>query len=186
MSDILKNTDAHTQASFSFKNRLFRFIWIIVYAVLFKLSPRPFHWWRSFLLRLFDAKIGKGCHVYPKARIWAPWNLKMGDYSCLADEVICDSMDKIIIGEKVVISQRARLITGSHDYENPKFTLHTKPIDIKSHAWVASEAFICQGVTIGNGTVIGARSVVTHDMPAWMVCAGNPCKPIKPRAMKEE
>ena len=185
MADILKNTDAHTQPSFSFKNRLYRFIWIIVYVLLFKFSPRPLHWWRSFLLRLFGAKIGKGCHIYPKARIWAPWNLEMGGYSCLADEVICESMDKITIGERVVISQGARLITGSHDYENPRFPLYTRPINIKSHVWIASEAFICQGVTIEEGAVIGARSVVTNDIPAWMVCVGDPCRPIKKRKMEK-
>ena len=184
MPDTLNNADAHTQPSFTLKNRLCRFAWIIAYVLLFKFSPRPLHWWRSFLLRCFGAKIGRGCHVYPKARIWAPWNLEMGNYSCLADEVICESMDKIIIEDKVVISQGVRLITGSHDYEDPKFPLYTKPINIKSHVWIASEAFICQGVTIEEGAVIGARSVVTHDMPAWTVCAGNPCKPIKSRMLR--
>ena len=180
MSDILKDTDAHTQPSFSLKNRILRFFWIIVYVLLFEFSPRPLHGWRSFLLRLFGAKVGRGCHIYPRVKIWAPWNLKMGDYSCLADHAVCDSMDKIIIGKKVVISQGARLITGTHDYEDPGFRLCTKPINIGSNTWIAAEAFICPGITIGERTVIGARSVITHDMPAWMVCAGNPCRPIKP------
>jgi len=63
--------------------------------------------------------------------------------------------------------------------------LITKPIEIKDNAWVASEAFLHPGVTIGSGCVIGARSVVTKDMPDWMVCAGHPCKPIKPRIINE-
>ena len=181
MSDILKNIDAHTQPCFSLANRIRRFLWNLAYVLLFRFSPRFLHSWRSYLLRIFGAKIGKGCHVYPKAKIWAPWNLEMGNYSCLADDVMCDSMDRVIISEKVVISQGTRLITGSHDYENPRFPLYAKPINIKSHVWVATEAFICQGVTIEEGAVIGARSVVTHDIPAWTVCAGNPCKVIKQR-----
>ncbi|MGY2134548.1 hypothetical protein ACW9KT_20135 [Hymenobacter sp. HD11105] len=59
----------------------------------------------------------------------------------------------------------------------------TKPIYIGDHAWVAAEAFIHPGVTIGAGCVIGARAVVTKDMPAWMVCGGHPCVPIKTRSV---
>jgi putative colanic acid biosynthesis acetyltransferase WcaF len=59
-----------------------------------------------------------------------------------------------------------------------------KPITIGSECWVAAEVFLGPGVDIGNGAVIGARSVVTKDMPEWMVCAGNPCKPIKIRSIK--
>ncbi len=55
------------------------------------------------------------------------------------------------------------------------------PIYIGDHAWIAAEAFVHPGVIIGEGCVIGARSVVNKDMPAWMVCAGHPCKPIKER-----
>ncbi|RYF46866.1 MAG: putative colanic acid biosynthesis acetyltransferase, partial [Cytophagaceae bacterium] len=51
------------------------------------------------------------------------------------------------------------------------------------NAWVAAEVFIHPGVTIGNGCVIGARSVVVSDMPQWMVCTGHPCKPLKPRVI---
>jgi putative colanic acid biosynthesis acetyltransferase WcaF len=51
--------------------------------------------------------------------------------------------------------------------------------------WIAAEAFIHPGITIGEGCVIGARSVVTKDMPAWMVCSGHPCKPLKERTMEK-
>ena len=181
MSEILKNVDVHTQASFSFKNRLMRLAWNIVYVALFRLSPVPFHPWRSFLLKLFGAKIGRGCHIYPGAKIWAPWNLEFGDYVGVASGAICYSMAKITLGDKVVVSQGAHLCTGSHDYKNPRFPLFAKPINVGSNAWIAAETFVCPGVTIGEGAVVGARSVVTKDMPAWTVCAGNPCKPIKPR-----
>ena len=50
-----------------------------------------------------------------------------------------------------------------------------------TEAWLAAECFVMPGVSIGDGAVIGARSVVTKDMAAWTVCAGHPCVPIKPR-----
>ena len=184
MPDVLKETNAYTSPSFTLKNRLRRAVWNLFYVLLFRFSPRLFHSWRNFLLRTFGAKIGKGCHVYPRAKVWAPWNLIMEDYSCLADDVVCDSMDKVHIGKKVVVSQGTHIVTGSHDYTDPKFRLFTRPVAIGSHAWIAAEVFICPGVRIGEGAVVGARSVVTRDIPAWRVCAGDPCKPLKEREIK--
>lgn len=184
MSVILKDIDPYTQPSFSLKNRLARLVWAIVYTLFFQTSPRPFHAWRAFLLRCFGAKLGKGCHVYPKAKIWAPWNLVMEDHAGMADNVNCYSIAVISLGKKVVVSQGTFLCTGTHDYEDPSFQLYAKPIYVGDNAWLCAECFIHPGITIGEGTVIGARSVVTKDMPAWKVCAGNPCKPIKHRIIK--
>lgn len=181
MSAVLKNLYPYTQPSFSLQNRLARIAWGIVYTFVFRTSPRPFHSWRSFLLRSFGAKLGKGCHVYPKAQIWTPWNLVMADYAGIADDVNCYSIAVVSLGKKVVVSQGAYLCTGTHDYEDPNFQLYAKPIYVEDNAWLCAESFIAPGVTIGEGCVIGARSVVTKNMPAWKVCAGNPCKPIKPR-----
>ncbi len=182
---ILQGIDPFRQPSFSLKNRMTRLVWNAVYLVFFRFSPVPFHPWRALLLRCFGARIGRGCRVYPKVVVWGPWNLEMDDYSCIANEVLCYSMAKIKIGEKAIISQGVRLYTGSHDYTDPNFQLYAKPIVVGPQAWVAVEAFVLPNVTIGKGAVIGARSVVTRDMPAWTVCAGNPCKPIKPRQIKQ-
>lgn len=184
MSAILKDVDPYRSPSFSIGNRLARLAWGIVDSTLFRFSPRPFHGWRAFLLRCFGAKLGKGCHVYPGARIWAPWNLVMEDEAGMADGVTCYSMATITLGRRVVVSQGAHLCTGTHDYESPKFQLYALPISVGANAWLCAECFIGPGVVIGEGAVIGARSVVTKSMPERMVCAGNPCKPIKPRIQR--
>ncbi|RZK38700.1 MAG: putative colanic acid biosynthesis acetyltransferase [Hymenobacter sp.] len=175
------NTDTVTGPSFSLRNRLGRLVWGVFSVVLFRCSPRPLHAWRSFLLRCFGAKVGVGVHVYPGAKIWAPWNLELGDACAVASGVTLYSQGKIVIGPRAVISQGAHLVTGTHDYSDPGFPLTTKPISIGAYVWVAAESFIHPGVTINTGCVIGARSVVTKDMPEWMVCSGHPCIPIKPR-----
>ena len=109
----------------------------------------------------------------------------MDDYAGMADDVNCYSMATVTLGKKVVISQGAHLCTGTHDYESPHFQLYALPIHIGDSAWVCAESFIGPGVNVGEGAVIGARSVVTKAMPAWMVCAGNPCRPLKNRKIRD-
>lgn len=182
---VLKDINPRIQPSFSLQNRLARVLWGICYLLLFRPSPRPLHEWRSFLLRCFGAKIGRHCHVYPSVEIWAPWNLELEDYVGIGDQVSCYTMAKISCGEGVVISQGSYLCTGSHDYESPNFQLFTQPIRIERQVWICAQAFLCPGVTVGEGAVVGARSVVIKDVPAWMVCGGHPCKPLKPRVIRE-
>jgi putative colanic acid biosynthesis acetyltransferase WcaF len=90
-------------------------------------------------------------------------------------------MAEVSLGLRAVVSQGVHLCTGSHDHESANFQLFTRPIHIGADAWICAEAFLGPGVSIGEGAVIGARAVVTRDQPAWMVCAGNPCRPLKPR-----
>jgi len=163
---------------FGLKNRLARIIWAFVYLGAFRWTPRPAHAWRAMLLRGFGAKLGRAVHVYPMAKIWAPWNLEIGDRSGIGDGVILYTQGKITIGRDCVISQGAHLCTGTHDYHDPAFPLITKPIVVQDHVWVAAEAFIHPDVTLAEGCVIGARSVVTKDTEAWTVYSGFPAKKI--------
>src|SRR6186997_117522 len=101
----MHNTNTHTGPSFSKKNRIGRMIWMMVSSIFFRLSPKPFHEWRSALLRLFGAKVGKGVHVYPGVKIWAPWNLILDDGCGVANGAILYSQGKITIGKRAVISQ---------------------------------------------------------------------------------
>lgn len=175
------NTNTLIGPSFSIKNRLMRCIWNMVYILLFKTSPRPFHVWRNYLLRLFKAKIGKHCHIYPSAKIWAPWNLSMQDYGCIGDECRIYNQAPISIGFKSIISQNCHLCTGTHDYTQSGFPLIAHPINIKDHVWIGSDSFVGPNITIASGCVVGARSVVVKNLPEWSVCVGHPCKPIKKR-----
>jgi len=107
----------------SLRNTTGRAIWNVVWLLLFRPTPRPFHAWRSVLLRMFGAKLGKAVHPYPSARIWAPWNLEMGDHSCLSEDVDCYCVDKIRIGPHATVSQYSFLCTASHDYKDPAMRL---------------------------------------------------------------
>ena len=177
----MHNQDTIDGPSFSLSNRIMRVVWNTMYILLFRFTPSPLYFWRSFILRLFGAKVGYGVHIYPGVKIWAPWNLDLGDQCGIANGVTLYSQGKITVGRRAVISQGAHLCAGTHDYTQPGFPLITKPIVIGDHAWIATDAFIHPGITIGEGCVIGARSVVTKNMIPWNVCSGFPCKPIKAR-----
>lgn len=185
MAEILQDNDPFTQPSFSLGNRLRRVCWNLFGTLFFRPTLRPMNEWRTSVLRLFGAKIGKGCTVKATVKVWAPWNLVMGDYSALADDVNVYSMAKITIGDRVVVSQGTHLCAGTHDYQSKNFQLYAVPITIEDQVWLCTESFVGPGVTVHEGAVLGARGVATKDLPAWTVCAGNPCRPIKPRVVRD-
>lgn len=165
-------------------NKIGRTIWNIVWLLLYRPSPRFLHGWRRFLLRQFGAIVGKNVHPYPTARIWAPWNLEMGDHSCLGDHIDCYCVDKIRIGSHSTISQYSYLCTASHDYTDPSMPLTTAPIVIGEGVWIAADVFVGPGVAIGDGAVIGARSSVYKNVEPLTVVAGNPAMFIKKRELR--
>ncbi|CAN5373598.1 colanic acid biosynthesis acetyltransferase WcaF [soil metagenome] len=178
---IVEGADGRHQPSFTATQRLKRVVWNITYILIFRWTPRPMHEWRSMVLRLFGAKVGKHVHVYGKAKIWAPWNLILEDEASIAEDVTVYSIATITLKKKAIVSQNAYLCTGSHDYTSRNFQLVAFPIVIGENAWVCTDAFIGPGVTIGKDCVIGARAVATKDMPEGMVCAGHPARSIKKR-----
>lgn len=174
------------RSGFTASAKLRRFVWEVVWLLAFRPTPRwALHGWRRFLLRCFGAEVGAGCRIAPSCRVWAPWNLAMGEFSALGDGVDCYSMGRITIGSKVAVSQRSFLCAGSHDTRSLSRPLVTGPIVIGDHVWIAAESMVHPNVVIGEGAVIGARSVVLKDMPAWSICAGNPCRKIKDRVLKD-
>ena len=166
----------------SWLNRASRATWAFAWLMLFRPSPRPAHGWRRFLLRSFGAHIGRGATVHASARIWAPWNLEMGEFSCLGAAVDCYSADHIRIGARATVSQYSFLCTASHDIDSAEMTLITAPITIGEHAWVAANAFIAPGVSVGAGAVVGARASVFRDVEPWTVVAGNPARTMRQRS----
>jgi putative colanic acid biosynthesis acetyltransferase WcaF len=159
-------------------------LWWLVQAILFHPSPQIFYGWRRFLLRAFGARIGKGVLIRPTVSVTYPWKLSIGDWSWVGDHVTLYSLGDITIEESAVVSQHSYLCTGGHDYARPTFDLYALPIRIESEAWVAAHVFVGPGVTVGRGAVVGACSVALKDVPAEMICAGNPLKVIRKRPVQ--
>lgn len=179
--DARKSKPQEGGASFSLRHRVFRVLWGISWAMLGSWTPAPLHRWRVMLLQLAGAKVHATAHVYGSVRIWYPPNLQMGPYACLGPRVNCYNMAPIRLGEKSIVSQGAHLCAGTHDIYDPNHQLVTRPIDIDNGAWIAAEAFIGPGVTVGANAVIGARAVLTKDAEPNGVYIGNPAKWLKTR-----
>lgn len=156
-------------------------MWKPFQVVLFSRGPRFLSPLRVASLRLFGARIGNKVLILGGAKIWCPWNLEIGDYSAVGFDVEIYNFAPVKIGEQTVVSQYSYLCTASHDYEVQDMRLYWKPITIGPQCWIAADAFIAPGVTIGEGSIVGARSVVTKDVAPWIVVAGNPARYIKKR-----
>ncbi|MDR2408412.1 MAG: putative colanic acid biosynthesis acetyltransferase [Bacteroidales bacterium] len=161
-------------------------IWRLINATLFRCMVGVFFRYpRNMLLRLFGANICLKSLIYPSCKIWAPWNLELGKYSCVGPNTELYNKAPIIIKSHCVISQGAYLCTASHDITKSQHPLVIAPIIIEDKSWIAADAFIGMGVTIGEGAVVGARAAVFKDVEPWTVVGGNPAKFIKKREIKD-
>jgi putative colanic acid biosynthesis acetyltransferase WcaF len=171
-------------ANWSLKVKLARVAWGLFTPLFWSFWGRLANPARIAALRLFGARIAKKALICGGVRVWMPWNLRMGEGATLGPGVEVYNFGMVTIGDMTTVSQYAYLCSATHDYALPNLPLVWCPITIGKGAWVCARAFVGPRVTIGDGAVIGACAVVTRDMPAWTVCAGNPCKPLKPRVMK--
>jgi len=162
-------------------NKLARVAWGIVCVLLFRPSPRPLHAWRAFLLRCFGAQLGPACHIYPAARIWAPWNLACMEGAAIADDAVIYNPARVLMGEYAIVSQEAYVCTATHDFDDPAFPMVVAPITLGARAWVCARACVLPGISIGDGAVLGLAAVATRDLEPWQVYAGNPARKLKTR-----
>ncbi|WP_076997208.1 putative colanic acid biosynthesis acetyltransferase [Variovorax sp. KK3] len=172
--------------SFSLRNRLLRAAWNVSWAVLASWTPPQMRFWRRFLLKLFGAQLGESCDVRGSAKVWYPPHLHLADRALLAERVNCYNMAPITLGQAALVSQGAHLCAGTHDIASPTFQLTASPITIGAGAWIAAEAFVGPGVTVGEGAVLGARAVAFRSLDAWTVYGGNPARALKPRVLRPE
>lgn len=167
-------------------NRMKRMVWTACWMLLARPFPKSTLMpWKRFLLRLFGAKVAKNANIYASATIFMPWHLEMKDHACLASGVDCYNAAPVVIGAYATVSQRSYLCTASHNISSRRYEQIEKPIVVEDYAWVAAEAFVGPGVTIGQGAVVGARAAVFKDVEPWTVVGGNPARVVKRREIKD-
>lgn len=177
---VLDIADNRSKIKYKKAEQVRRILWSCAYP-FFRFSPRICFRWRCFLLRLFGAKVGCRTNIYSSANIYMPWNLVIGDDSSIGEWVLVYNLGLVTIGNRTTISQRAHLCGGTHDFSNPSLPLQKLPITINNEAWVCADAFVGPGVEVGTGAIVGARAVVTKDVPNWSIVIGNPAQILKKR-----
>ena len=173
----------HCTTPYPRREVLLRWLWALVQATLFRWSPRPLHGFRARLLRLFGAEISEPSRVviFPTARITFPWKLTLAPRTMVGPRVTLYNLARITLRRGANLSQNCHLCAGTHDFTQWSMPLVTAPILIGENAWLGAEVFVGPGVSIGELSVVGARSVVVRDLPARKICVGQPCRPIKDR-----
>ena len=164
----------------SYRERVRGFWWSIVRFTLFRWSPTAFNAWRRSLLRLFGARIHRTAVIAPSVRIDFPWNLRIASDVVIVHGAIVNCMGKIAIGRGTRISQYAHLCAGTHDYTSRDMRIIRCPITIGRNVWIAADAFVGPGVTIGDGVLLAARSSAFRDLPPGQICIGEPAQPHRP------
>lgn len=166
-------------------HRIKRIAWYFVNATIFRcFASALFKDFRNAVLRAFGAQIDKDALVYSSCKIFAPWNLKVGR-ACIGPGTRLYNKAMITIGDDSVVSQGSYLCTASHDISSVMLPLTTAPITIGDKVWIAADAFIGMGVTVGEGAVVGARAAVFKDVEPWTVVGGNPARVIKKREIRK-
>ena len=176
--DLSKYNNSHYYpGAASFK----RALWFSINAVLFNSWLFPFSRFKCSILRLFGAKIGSGVVIKPRVNIKYPWNLEIGNHVWIGEGVWIDSLDKVLIGSNVCISQEVFLLTGNHDYKDPYFGLITKEIKISDSAWLGAKAIVCPGSIIRENSILTVGTIYSGETEINGIYQGNPAKLIRKR-----
>lgn len=135
---------------------------------------------RKYFSEITGQAVGEDFNLNPPFYTDFGRNIRVG--KCVFINFGCTFMDRggITIGDDAFIAPQAQLITENHGLEpDRRRYITSRPIIIGKNVWIGAGAIILPGVHIGDGAVVGAGSVVTKDVPANTVVAGNPTKPIK-------
>ena len=138
---------------------------------------------REALVQELFAGAGEGSYIQPPFYCDYGCNTTVGKrFYCNYDCVFLDC-GKITIGDNVMLGPKVALYAVGHPIDSAVRSLGQDfpvPITIGNNVWIGGSSVICPGVRIGDNTVIGAGSVVTKDIPANVVAAGNPCRVLRP------
>jgi acetyltransferase-like isoleucine patch superfamily enzyme len=122
--------------------------------------------------------IGASSYIGMGSRLWSGEDLRVGDHVFIAHNVTITDTNSHQMDAAERADHYQRTVVDGGFFE--KSTIKTAPVVIGDHAWINFNVAILKGVTIGEGAIIGAGSVVTKDVPPYVLCAGNPARVIRP------
>jgi acetyltransferase-like isoleucine patch superfamily enzyme len=143
----------------------------------------PFHCLRlPFYRHIMGFQLDEGVAIHLGARFDCTRGLKMGAKSVINENCRLDPRGGIAIGSNVSISGETIILTADHDPDSEMFVGRHKPVTILDRAWIGTRALILPGVSIGEGAVVAAGTVVTKNVAPYTIVAGVPAKVIRQRS----
>ncbi len=139
---------------------------------------------REALLREMFAEIGEDCYIEPP--LYANWGgrfVHFGSFIYANFGLTLTDDTHIYVGDHTMFGPHVTVATAGHPVLpslRERGLQYNMPVHIGRNCWIGAGAVILPGVTIGDDTVIGAGSIVTKDIPAGVVAAGNPCRVLRP------
>lgn len=137
---------------------------------------------RSELLSQLFGSMGKNVWLEPPVYAAYGSNVTVGDHVYFNFGTTFVDDYKITIGSNVLFAPHVSIAVTNHPLHpelRRRGEMYARPVVIKDWVWIGTGSIICPGVTIGEGAVIGAGSVVTKDVPPYCLAAGNPCRVIR-------
>ncbi len=144
---------------------------------------------RNEIMRELFKSVGKNVWIEPDFRCEFGKNITIGDNVYINFGCVILDCGQVTIGSDTLIGPNVGLFSGNHTTdaeERAAGGLIPKPITIGRRVWLCGNVNVVPGVTIGDDTVIGAGSVVTHDIPSGVVAAGNPCRVLRKITEKDK
>jgi putative colanic acid biosynthesis acetyltransferase WcaF len=166
------------------KSLLTRMLWILCSSLFFETVIPYTNAWKSSILRLFGAKIGKGVVLKPSVKIKQPWRLEIGDHSWIGEGVWIDNLVQVSLASNVCLSQGAFLLTGNHNYKKTSFDLITGEIHLEEGVWIGAKSIVGPGVICHSHAVLAAGSSAFKHLEAYCIYQGNPGEIIRKREIK--
>ena len=136
---------------------------------------------KNYILRIFGAKIGDKVIIKPKVNIHIPWNLKIGNFSWIGEEVNIINFEQVEIGSNVCISQQVLICSGSHDFRNQSFIYKHNPILIGDGVWLQARVFVAPGTVIEDEVVVYPNCLAKGKLESNSIYSDNNLKKIGTR-----